>query len=85
MNTKLTLTIEERIIDSAKRYARFHGKSLSGIVENYLKVLASKGPEKKPNPEKLSPRVEELMGVIELPEDFDYKRTLANAIIKKNR
>ena len=39
MTTKLTLTIDESIIDSAKAYARDQGRSLSDVVENYLKVL----------------------------------------------
>ena len=38
MTTKLTLTIDESIIDSAKAYARDQGRSLSDVVENYLKV-----------------------------------------------
>lgn len=33
MTTKLTLTIDDSVIDSAKKYARHNGKSLSGIVE----------------------------------------------------
>jgi len=36
MNTKLTLTIEESIIEKAKSYARKNGRSLSDIIENYL-------------------------------------------------
>ena len=37
MTTKLTLTIEEKVISSAKKYAQKKGKSLSNLVENYLK------------------------------------------------
>ncbi|WP_369817392.1 DUF6364 family protein [Pedobacter sp. Leaf41] len=37
--TKLTLTIEDTVIDSAKKYARQKGKSLCDIVENYLKSI----------------------------------------------
>ena len=39
MNTKLTLTIEQAIIEKAKFYAKEKGRSLSDIIENYLKVL----------------------------------------------
>ena len=38
MITKLTLTIEDSVISSAKKYATKKGKSLSAIVENYLKL-----------------------------------------------
>ena len=41
MTTKLTLTIEEKVISSAKKYAQKKGKSLSNLVENYLKSISS--------------------------------------------
>ena len=81
MTTKLTLTIEGEVIDSAKKYARKKGKSLSDIVENYLKSIAAQ----ETNTENLSPKVTALKGVIKLPEDFDYKKELGAAIIKKYR
>jgi hypothetical protein len=39
MITKLTLTLNQEVIDSAKAYAKRNGKSLSAIVENYLRLL----------------------------------------------
>ena len=39
MNTKLTLSIEQSLIEKAKRYAKGKGRSLSDIVENYLKII----------------------------------------------
>jgi predicted CopG family antitoxin len=39
MNTKLTLTIEQKIIEKAKKYANEKGRSLSDIIENYLKAI----------------------------------------------
>jgi uncharacterized protein DUF6364 len=79
MTTKLTLTMEDSVIDSAKKYARQKGKSLSDIVENYLKSIAT--PED--TTEKLSPKVMKMMGVIKLPENYDYKKELGNALAKK--
>ena len=38
MNTKLTLTIEKEIIERAKDYAKEKNRSLSDIIENYLKL-----------------------------------------------
>lgn len=80
MTTKLTLTIEEKVIDSAKRYAQKKGKSLSHLVENYLKSITSETRNKEEN---ISPKVLKLMGVIKLPKDFDYKTELGNALAKK--
>jgi len=79
MTTKLTLTIEDKVIDSAKRYAQKNGKSLSHLVENYLKSITTKETKE----EVISPKVLKLMGVINLPKDFDYKAELGNALAKK--
>jgi len=80
MTTKLTLTIEDTVIDSAKKYARQKGKSLSDIVENYLKTISTA----EDNEPALSPKVTKLMGVVKLPNDFDYKQELAKALINKH-
>ena len=45
MTTKLTLTMEDKVIDSAKKYAQKNGKSLSHLVENYLKSITTKGAD----------------------------------------
>jgi len=79
MTTKLTLTIEEKVISSAKKYAQKKGKSLSNLVENYLKSISTKETDLNT----LSPRVTKLMGVIKLPETYDYKVALGNSISKK--
>ncbi len=41
MNTKLTLSIESQLIQEAKQVAKKHGKSLSHLIEQYLKSLTS--------------------------------------------
>ena len=41
MATKLTLTLDNKIIESAKTYAKKNNMSLSGIVELYFKALSS--------------------------------------------
>ena len=67
MTTKLTLTIDDSVIDAAKAYARNSGKSLSGIVENYLKSIAVV----EDTVTKLSPKVAKLLGAVKLPADFN--------------
>jgi len=80
MTTKLTLTIEDNVIVSAKKYARQRGKSLSNIVENYLKSI-SVSEESLPT---LSPKVSKLMGSVKLPADFDYKKELGKVLKEKH-
>ncbi|MCB9425624.1 MAG: hypothetical protein H6584_01145 [Flavobacteriales bacterium] len=73
MNTKLTLTIEQEIIEKAKAYAKDKNRSLSDIIENYLKTLIKKDTNKK----ELSPIVDSLKGAFKAPKNFDYKKELA--------
>jgi hypothetical protein len=79
MTSKLTLSIDDRVIVSAKKYAKVKGESLSGLVENYLKSISAQ----EPGSPKISPRVQKLMGRIKLPKDFDYKKELGNALARK--
>lgn len=77
MQTKLTLTIEQDIIEQAKQYANAHGKSLSELVANYFKYLVERKPENNIIPAIKSQRVKRLRGLIKLDPDFDYKAMLA--------
>jgi predicted CopG family antitoxin len=82
MNTKLTLTIQDEVIRKAKAYAKKKNRSLSDIIENYLKsITAENSTEEKP---KTSPVVKSLKGAFKLPADFDYKKELAKAIQSKH-
>jgi hypothetical protein len=80
MNTKLTLTIDDKVIDSAKKYAREKGKSLSDIVENYLKSIILKEDKEDTS---ISPKILKLMGSVKLPPNFEYKAALGKALAKK--
>ena len=79
MTTKLTLTIDDTVIESAKKYAKTKGRSLSAFVETYLKNLSSENVIENEIPLQVS----KLMGVIKLPYNYDYKAVLGNAISKK--
>ncbi|MFY0482718.1 DUF6364 family protein [Flavobacterium sp. PLA-1-15] len=80
MNTKLTLTIEQELIQKAKDYAKQKNRSLSDIIENYLKILTK---EEKKESSKLSPVVKSLKGSFKMPADFDYKEELKNRLEQK--
>lgn len=82
MNTKLTLTIEQEIIKRAKEYAKGKNRSLSDIIENYLKILTKEEPKKKAR--KLNPIVKSLKGSFKIPKkDMDYKKELRNRLEEK--
>ena len=68
MNKKLTLSLEESVIERGKQYAAKHGSSLSGMVEDFLRVVTeSAGTDRKV----LSPTVSELLGSVEIGPDFN--------------
>jgi hypothetical protein len=81
MNTKLTLTIEQEIIERAKSYAKEKNRSLSDIIENYLKILTKEDRKQKNN--KLNPVVESLKGYFKMPKNMDYKEELGKRLEKK--
>lgn len=80
MNTKLTLTIEQTTIEKAKKYANNKGRSLSDIIENYLKVITKEDDIEKIE---LTPIVKSLKGSFKAPENFDYKRELSKRLTEK--
>jgi hypothetical protein len=82
MNTKLTLTIEKEVIGRAKTYAKQEGRSLSDIVENYLKVITR---EKSHENKEITPLVRSLKGSFKAPAGFDYKKELKNRLSQKYR
>ncbi len=79
MNTKLTLTIEQSIIERAKSYAKGKGRSLSDIIENYLKAITTE----QRIVEDTSPLVNSLRGSFKSPESFDYKKELSKGLSEK--
>ena len=80
MNTKLTLTIEQSVIEKAKKYAKEKERSLSDLIENYLKALTK---DEVQNDIELTPIVKSLKGTFIAPENSDYKKDLANSLTKK--
>ena len=81
MNTKLTLTIEQKIIERAKKYAKEKNRSLSDIIENYLKMLTKS--EQNQKVENLNPIVKSLKGSFKMPKNMDYKKELGDRLEKK--
>jgi len=76
------LTIEREIMNRAKKYAKNQNRSLSDIIENYLKTLTKE--EIVDKSQKLGPIVKSLKGSFKLPKkDVDYKEELRNRLEKK--
>ena len=80
MDSKLTLNIDKDVARKAKVYAKSNGRSLSDLVENYLKLLTRNSSIVN---SEYTPRVKSLLGCITMPEDFDYKKEVADYLTKK--
>lgn len=79
MITKLTLTLENSVIEEAKKYAKMRGRSLSDIIENYLKAISQDSHTEI----ELTPLVKSLKGSFKATDDFDYKEELTKALNAK--
>ena len=83
MDKKLTLSLNHRVIEKAKKYARKHKTSLSKMIEAYFESLTSEHEDQSEIT--TTPLVESLCGVIDLPEGFDYKESRAKYLIEKHK
>jgi hypothetical protein len=78
MDTKLTLKLDENIIEKAKMFAKTRNTSLSKIIENYLQKITLDQEATK-----ITPVVKSLSGVIDLPKDYDHKKGYTDFLIEK--
>ena len=78
----MTLRIKEDVIVRAKKYARSHRTSLSKMIEAYLDSI-TKQKETANMKQTITPLVESLIGVIDLPAEFDHKKDYRDYIINK--
>ena len=83
MTTKLTLSVDERVVAKAKRYAKRKKLSLSGIVTKVLEELVAAEENLEQEQKDYSPAIRSLMGIISLPEDFDVKEERYKYLLKK--
>ena len=79
MDTKLTLKLDQDIIEKAKEYAKAKKTSLSDLIENYLQKLTND----KKGGKTITPLVKSLSGVIDLPKDYDDKKDYTDYLSKK--
>lgn len=80
MNTKLTLKLNKRAIDRAKKYAQKNKQSLSIMVEKYFNLISDK---ESITEIEISPNVRELSGIIKLSKNINLKEVYRNHIEAK--
>lgn len=82
MDTKLTLKLNQEVIEKAKVYASDKKLSLSRLVENYLNSLTS---NQSTDELEISPFVKSLSSGVNIPADYDYKKDRADYLDQKYR
>lgn len=81
MIKRLNITVDENVVEEAKMYAKSQGRSLSGLIEGYLKSLISKQKEES----EIDVAVKSLWGSVKsIPKELEYKEVIQEAIIKKH-
>ena len=80
MDTKLTLKLDKRVIEKAKKYASDKKISLSGIIEAYLQSLTS---ENENTDFEISPFVKSIATGVEIPAELEYKKDYADHLMEK--
>lgn len=81
MMTKLTLSLDDAVIAKAKEYARKRRKSLSRVVEEFLRVSVSADA----SPMGTTPIVGELSGVISRQTADEGVRDYSEHLVGKHR
>jgi hypothetical protein len=79
MNAKLTLKIDSTVIARAKKYAKKRNTSLSKMIESYLDSVTQTGSSGI----EITPLVNSLSGVIDLPVDYDYGKDYTDYLDQK--
>jgi hypothetical protein len=78
MNKKLTLNIDESIINFAKTYSKVNNQSISKLFEKYLIRL-----KEEPNETEISEEARELYGIIS-KDEFPDKKEMRKRFYEKS-
>ncbi len=74
--SKLTLSVDEKVVARAKRYAERNGVSVSFLVENYLAEVSGLIKRKTPADVTSTPIVDSLRGTLKKGDIEDYRAYL---------
>lgn len=82
MVTKLTLTIEDSVINRAKLYAKKSGRSLSDMIESYLDNLTKKESNIQ---NEMNDDLQKLFGATQIPTSLDHKKEIRKILSSKKK
>ncbi len=85
MDTKLTLKLDKFVIEKAKNYASSHKRSLSRIIESYLRSLISQDDPNDTDDIQISSFVKSMSTGASIPADLDYKKEYSDHLSDKHK
>ena len=78
MQTKFVVDIDNSVLEKAQRYAQKKSKTLSELIEAYLRKVSQKEKDFE-----ISENVKSMMGKFKLSEDIDYKDEITKYLEEK--
>ena len=84
MDKKLTIKLYKYFIDQAKEYASSQNRSLSRLIESYLKSLVLQDLPNDNEEIQISSFVKSLSSGISIPVDIDYKKEYSTYLNEKH-
>jgi uncharacterized protein YpmS len=83
MDAKLTLKLDKYVVDRAKEYATSQKRSLSRLIESYLKSLIENDKMENKNDIEISPFVKSLRTGVKIPANINYKEAYSDYLSEK--
>lgn len=85
MVAKLTLTIDKQVVDKAKMYAKKKNRSVSKLVEEYLKTISSADAAMSTLPGTKADITDTITGMFKKEyKGQEYKDLLEDALLENN-
>jgi hypothetical protein len=86
MDTKLTLKLNQEVIEKAKKFASSQNRSLSRMVEAYLRALVDSEKETVTESKvQITPYVKSLGLKLPIPADLDERTAYRDYLEEKHR
>lgn len=85
MDAKLTLKLDRVTIEKAKEYAAAQDRSLSNLIESFLKSIVTQEQSDKIEDIEITPFVRSMAKGTLLPNDLDYKKEYQEHLLQKHK
>ena len=77
--TKLTLSVDEAVVEKAKELAQANNTSVSAMFSRFVQAMSAPPPSSI----KIGPLTRKATGLMKLPAGKDYKEILTDALLEK--